>query len=157
MCIRVDKSHRSHFFTSNVGVRLGDAISPILFNLYVSDFQSYIGLDFDAPRLNTSLVNCLMYADDLVLMSQTEIGLQGLIDKLSFLFCFDSCLTSRLTIFQSCCDGATYSWVLPVLLGSKCLFLKETTHRPGRGSNPGLPIGVRRLNHLASALPRQTK
>ena len=83
MCIRVDKSHRSHFFTSNVGVRQGDAISPILFNLYVSDFQSYIGLDSDAPRLNTSLVNCLMYADDLVLMSQTEIGLQGLIDKLS--------------------------------------------------------------------------
>ena len=83
MCIRVDKSHRSHFFTTNVCVRQGDAISPILFNLYVSDFQSYIGLDFDAPRLDTSLVNYLMYADDLVLMSQTEIELQGLIDKLS--------------------------------------------------------------------------
>ena len=79
MSITVDKSHRSHFFTSNVGVRQGDAISPILFNLYVSDFQSYIGLDSDAPRLNTSLVNCLMYADDLVLMSQTEIGLQVLL------------------------------------------------------------------------------
>ena len=79
MSIRVDKSHRSHFFTSNVGVRQGDAISPILFNLYLSDFQSYIGLDSDAPRLNTSLVNCLMYADDLVLMSQTEIGLQVLL------------------------------------------------------------------------------
>ena len=25
-------------------------------------------------------------------------------------------------------------------LGSKCLLLKETTHRPDRGSNPGLPI-----------------
>ena len=83
MCIRMDKSHLSHFFTSNVGVRQGDAIRPILFNIYVSDFQSYIGLDSDAPRLNTSLVNFLMYADDLVLMSQTEIGLQGLIDKLS--------------------------------------------------------------------------
>ena len=33
MCIGVDKSHRSHFFTSNVGVRQGDAISPIRFNL----------------------------------------------------------------------------------------------------------------------------
>ena len=52
MCVRVDKSHRSHFFTSNVGVRQGDAISPILFNLYVSDFQSYIG----SPRLNASLI-----------------------------------------------------------------------------------------------------
>ena len=83
MCVRVDKSHRSHFFTSNVGVRQGDAIGPILFNLYVSDFQSYIRLDSDAPHLDTSLVNCLGYADDLGLISRTEMGLQGLIDKLS--------------------------------------------------------------------------
>ena len=64
MCIRVDKSQRSHFLTSNVGVSRGDAISPFLFYLYVSDFQSYIGLDSDAPRLDTSLVNCPMYAGD---------------------------------------------------------------------------------------------
>ena len=51
------------------------AISPILFNLYVSDFQSYIGFD-------TSFVNCLMYADDLVLISRSEVWLQGLINKL---------------------------------------------------------------------------
>ena len=82
MCVRVSYSHRSHFFTSNVGVRQGDAISPILFNLYVSDFQSYIGFDTDAPLLDTSFVNCLMYADDLVLISVLEVGLQGLIDKL---------------------------------------------------------------------------
>ena len=39
MCVRVNKFHRSHFFTSNVGVRQGDAISPILFNLYVADLK----------------------------------------------------------------------------------------------------------------------
>ena len=67
MC-KIDKSHRSHFFISNDGVRQGDAISPIFFNLYVSNVQIYIGLDSDAPQLDTSLVNslnCLMYADDL--------------------------------------------------------------------------------------------
>ena len=31
----------------------------------------------------TSFVNCLIYADDLVLISRSELGLQGLIDKLS--------------------------------------------------------------------------
>ena len=82
ICIRVSYSHRSRFFTSNVGVRQGDAISPILFNLYVSDLQSYLGFDTDAPLLDTSYVNCLMYADDLVLVSRSEEGLQGLIDKL---------------------------------------------------------------------------
>ena len=66
----------------NVGVRQGDAISPILFNLHVSDFQSYIGFDTDASLLDTSFVNYLMYANDLVLISRSEVGLQGLIDKL---------------------------------------------------------------------------
>ena len=32
--------------------------------------------------LDTSFVNCLMYADDLVLISRSEVGLQGLTDKL---------------------------------------------------------------------------
>ena len=78
----VINSHRSHFFTSNVGVRQGDAISQIIFNLYVSDFQSYTGFDTDAPLQDTYFVNFLMYADDLVLISRSEVGLQGLTDKL---------------------------------------------------------------------------
>ena len=81
MFVRVSNSHRSHLFTSNVGVRQGDAISPILINLYVSDFQSYIGFDTDASLLDTFFVNFPMYADDLVLISRSEVGLQGLIDK----------------------------------------------------------------------------
>ena len=81
ICVRVSNFQRSRFFTSNVGVRQGDAISPVLFNLYVSDLQSYLGFDTDAPLLDTSYVNCLMYADDLVLVSRSEEGLQGLIDK----------------------------------------------------------------------------
>ena len=82
MCVRVSNTHSPHFFTSNVGVLQGDAISPILFNLCLSDFQSYIGFDTDAPLLDTFFVNCLMYADDLVLISRSEVGLQVLIDKL---------------------------------------------------------------------------
>ena len=70
-CLRVSNSYRSHFFTSNLGVSQGDAISLILFNLYVSDFQSYNGFDIDAPLLDTYFVNFLMYADDLVLISRS--------------------------------------------------------------------------------------
>ena len=72
-------NNHSHFFTCNVGVRCshGDAISPILFNSYVSGSQSYLGFDSDALLFDTSLVNCLMYADDLALMSRTEIDLPG--------------------------------------------------------------------------------
>ena len=55
-------------------------------NLYVADLKKFLGADCDAPLLDTSFVNCLMYADDLVLISRSEIGLQGLINKLS-LYC----------------------------------------------------------------------
>ena len=72
----VSNSHRSHFFTSNVGIRQGDAISPILFNLHALDFHT------EAPLLDTSFVNCLMYADDLGLIPRSEVGLQRLTDKL---------------------------------------------------------------------------
>ena len=86
ICVRVSNSLRFHFFRSNVGVRQGDAIRTILLNLNVSDFQSYIGFDTDAPLLDTSFVNCLKYSDDLVLISCSEVGLQGLFDKLGDYF-----------------------------------------------------------------------
>ncbi|MCU7800906.1 MAG: reverse transcriptase family protein [gamma proteobacterium symbiont of Lucinoma myriamae] len=87
MCIKINNSQRSSFFSSNVGVRQGDVISPILFNLYVSDLQKFLGTDNDTPVLETTSVNCLMYADDLVLISRSEVGLQRLVDRLSEYCC----------------------------------------------------------------------
>ena len=45
-------------------------------------------------------------------------------------------LNVRETIFQSCWDGSAASWVLPVLLGGKYVFLKDTPRRPEWGSSP---------------------
>ena len=55
--------------------------NKILFSSYVSDFQSYIDFHTDAPLSDTYFLNILMYADDLVFISCSEVGLQGLIDK----------------------------------------------------------------------------
>ena len=84
MCITASNSHRSHFFTSNGDVlqRGGGAFSPILFNLYASDLQSYLSFGTEAPLLDASYVTCLVFAVDLVLVSRLEERLQGLIDKL---------------------------------------------------------------------------
>ena len=78
-------SHRSHFFTSNVDVlqRGGVLLAQSFFNLYASDLQSYLRFDTEAPLLDASYVNCLVFAVDLVLVSRLEERLQGLIDKLS--------------------------------------------------------------------------
>ena len=59
-----------------------NSLSPLLFNLYISDLKAFLGLDDDTPKLVNSRINCLMYADDLILMSRSETGLQALLDRL---------------------------------------------------------------------------
>ena len=52
------------------------------FNLYISDLKAFLGVDNDTPKLVSTPINCLMYADDLVLMSRSELGLQILLNRL---------------------------------------------------------------------------
>ena len=82
ICIKLNNHERSNFFESNTGVRQGDALSPLLFNLYTADLQKFLQIECNSPSFDKTYVNCLMYADDLLLMSQTEDGLQRLLDRL---------------------------------------------------------------------------
>ena len=82
MCVKINNCERTSFFKSNVGVLQGGSISPLLFNLYVSDLKGYLGMDDDTPKLVNSCINCLMYADDLILISRSESGLQALLNTL---------------------------------------------------------------------------
>lgn len=81
--MKVNNSERTKFFESNVGVLQEDNISPMLFNLYISDLKSFLGIDEDTPKLITSHINCLMYAVDFILLSRFETGLQALFNRLS--------------------------------------------------------------------------
>ena len=54
-----------------------------LFNLCVNDLPSYFNKSCDPVSLNKYDLNCLMYADDVVLLSSSEKGLQSYINKLS--------------------------------------------------------------------------
>ena len=90
----------------------------------VAETKIALGLKFIVRyiMLQSQLV---LYLNDKVLLAlphHTVFG-HGFV---SVRFCF----TSQLTIFQSCRDGATASWVLPVRLGVKCILLKDTTRRP---------------------------
>ena len=62
------------------GVHQGNVLSPLLFNIFIDDIGKSL-LSHDAPSLHDSKVNHLLYADDLVLLSTTEEGLQRNIDK----------------------------------------------------------------------------
>ena len=54
------------FFKSDVGVRQGCKLSPMLLNLFINDLVEYLQSDItEAVKLNEYSCNCLMYADDL--------------------------------------------------------------------------------------------
>ena len=71
-------------FTSNTGVKQGDTLSTILFNLYINDIPHTLTSEGNDPILldNTISLSCLKYADDLVIMSTSKNGLQNCLNKL---------------------------------------------------------------------------
>ena len=78
-CAVKNGNKRSSFFDYNRGVRQGCILSPILFNLYLDEFPRLLetSRDTDSITLPNGLpLNCLFYADDLILISRSAAGLQ---------------------------------------------------------------------------------
>ena len=71
-------------FPSLTGLRQGCNLSPILFNLFVNDLiDSFNNILSESPMLNNVPINCLLYADDLILVSESKEGLQNLLNGLN--------------------------------------------------------------------------
>ena len=87
-CVRTHEGF-SDMFTSGVGVRQGENLSPLLFALYINDFKAFItsrypGLkDIENAALAEGLdhlalknVGVMLYADDTLLLAESEEDLQ---------------------------------------------------------------------------------
>ena len=76
-CIKINESEITEMFSCNKGIRQGDGLSPVLFSLFMNDLPQYLR-DNNCPSvtLGNHPLNCLMYADDLLLISSSPEGLQ---------------------------------------------------------------------------------
>ena len=68
---------------SLVGLKQGGVLSPILFNLYIDDIKNIFDESCDPVKLFDAPLSHLLYADDLVLISTSQKGLNNCLDKLS--------------------------------------------------------------------------
>ena len=77
-CIKMGQSH-SDFFNLDIGVRQGCILSPLLFNLFISDLAKQFDTVEDKLELGGMGINSLFWADDLVLFSDSKEGLDNLL------------------------------------------------------------------------------
>ena len=70
----------SYSFGVYCGVRQGGVLSPLLFNLYVDDLIYRLELSNLGCFINGIYLGCIMYADDISLISASVVTLQSMLD-----------------------------------------------------------------------------
>ena len=96
-CVKLNNTI-SHSFRCNIGVRQGDNLSPLLFALFINDFEEFLSLKYDGLcSLNNLFTNVstydeiltylrlyiLLYADDTIIMAENPYQLQLALNALN--------------------------------------------------------------------------
>ena len=81
-------------FKPNKGVRQGCVLSPLLFNIFLADLQNELDSCNDNVKLSDNKeISCLMWADDILILSESEDGLQRKLNTLGVY-----CVTNKLSV-----------------------------------------------------------
>lgn len=79
-------------YRPEIGVRQGDVISPNILKIFLNDFSKLLDEEcIRSVNLSGKNINSLLYADDLVLLSDDQKELQNKLDILNK-YCKDWCL-----------------------------------------------------------------
>ena len=83
VCIKVGNKVTDSFQV-NQGVKQGCVLSPMLFNIFLADLPDiFLSPDCNPVKLtNSKNIGCLAWADDLLLLSESDKGLQCMLSKL---------------------------------------------------------------------------
>ena len=68
------------FFHIGNGVKQGGILSPLLFNIYMDDLSLQLHRQSIGCSVGGTVVNHMLYADDIVLFAPSAKGLQKLLD-----------------------------------------------------------------------------
>jgi hypothetical protein len=91
-CVNL-KENITNTFHPEKGLKQGCNLSPNLFNLFIDDIIKCFNDKCDPAKLISQKINCLQYADDIVLISESAEGLQNCLNKL-----YDYAQTWKLSI-----------------------------------------------------------
>ena len=83
VCIKIGNTITNSFVV-NQGVKQGCILSPILFNIFLSDLQDIMEKTKCEPVqiAQNSPLGCLIWADDLILLSKSKSGLENMFSEL---------------------------------------------------------------------------
>jgi len=89
-CVRLN-GFKTDWFAVNCGVKQGCLLSPLLFNIYINDLAVALKGLGKGVKTGEDIISVLLYADDLVLLAETESDLQLLLDALNY-WCGRNCM-----------------------------------------------------------------
>ena len=69
----------SEWFETNVGVRQGATLSPLLFNIFINNIVEKVKETEIGTRFEDETVSILMFVDDMVLLGENEPDLHSLL------------------------------------------------------------------------------
>ena len=92
-CVELRYDCRTEYFMNQCGVRQGDPLSPTLFGLYINDLARSLKENGPTIQVGDVNLNALLYADDMVLIAESEADLQSLLDHM-----YDWCYKWRLSV-----------------------------------------------------------
>ena len=78
-CVNVN-GFNTAWFSTKTGVMQGDSLSPTLFNLFINDLALFLKDMNVGISINETQIPILMYADDVVILSENEEDLQHMLN-----------------------------------------------------------------------------